>query len=50
MASIGMTFIPNFIKISHLVQTLREGTQTQHGDLISLLFFLRKESRQETGL
>jgi hypothetical protein len=52
----GMTFLPNFIKIYQLVQTLLGGhTQTdvqrdrQDGDLISLTF-LFKESRLKIRL
>jgi len=41
----GITCLPNFIKIYQLVQKLIGGRQTQVGDLISLLFSFRKESR-----
>jgi hypothetical protein len=49
VASNGTTFILNFMKTCHLVQKLKGGdTQRQHGDLISLLFFLKKESKLNT--
>jgi hypothetical protein len=46
VASNGITFIPSFVKIGQLVQKLKaEQTHRQHGYLISLLSFLKKESR-----
>jgi hypothetical protein len=37
MTSSGIKFEPNFVKIDHLVQKLKEGHR-QRGDFISLLF------------
>jgi len=38
----ALTFIPQFIKISHLVQELKQGTHRQYGHLVRLHFFLKK--------
>jgi hypothetical protein len=40
-----MTFMPNFVKLGPLVQELKGGSHTQHGDLIGL-FLSRKERRR----
>jgi hypothetical protein len=41
VASNGIKFTPNFMKMRHLVQKW-EGKNKQYGDLISLLFLLKK--------
>jgi hypothetical protein len=39
VASSGIMFILNFMKIGHVIQKIERGhMQRQHGDLISLLF------------
>jgi hypothetical protein len=48
VASSGITFIPNFAKISPLVQKLKVGHRW-NGDLISLLCYLKDEGRLKMG-
>lgn len=42
VVSNGITFKQNLIKISHVAQNMKEGTQNQYSNLISPLSFLEK--------
>jgi len=47
VASSGIMFILNFMKIGHVIQKIERGhMQRQHGDLISLLNFHFMEGKQ----
>jgi hypothetical protein len=37
----GMTFIPNFVKIRHLVKSVPPPTHTKDGDILHLPFLLK---------
>jgi hypothetical protein len=46
----GLTFIPNFAKIGHLLQRLKWG-HTERGDFINMRSFsLKTESRLKTNI
>jgi hypothetical protein len=45
MAFNSTTFIPDFKKICQLAGKLKWGPHRQHGDFISLLYFLKKENQ-----
>jgi hypothetical protein len=42
VASNGITFIPSLVTIGHVVQKIKRETQNQHGNIVSLLSFLKK--------
>jgi hypothetical protein len=48
MAHIGITFIPNFMKISQLAQAIKGGKYRQQGDLITLLLFIAEDNMPKT--